>query len=310
MTFSLESLKKTASERLAALEKKSESKQYDNNNENGWKPTVDKEGNGGAILRFLPSPDGHDWVEYWTHGFQGAGGWYIENSRTTLGEDDCVSQMNSRLFKSGIDSDKDIVSKGENATKRKHKVVANILVISDSACPQNEGKVFQWTFGKSILMKIKEALKPVTPDEPKFNPFDLWTGANFRLKIRNKEGQRNYDSSLFDAQTPLFGGDEEKLGAMLPKIAELGPYIDPKNYKPYDELAKKLVKVLGPTIGSGVPVYVKPVELEDVGAVTKSAVVQERPVATSDATVVSTTESGSDDGEDELAAFRRMVGRT
>ena len=51
-----------------------------------WKPELDKSGNGYAVFRFLPAVKGEDlpWARLWSHAFQGPGGWFIENSLTTL----------------------------------------------------------------------------------------------------------------------------------------------------------------------------------------------------------------------------------
>src|SRR5210317_2517738 len=172
-----------------------------------WKPTVDKAGNGYAILRFLPSAEGQDvpWVRYWDHGFKGpTGQWYIEKSLTSIGQQDPVSEYNSVLWNSGRDEDKETARK----QKRRLHYVSNILVESDPANPQNEGKVFLFTYGKKIHDKIMDLMQPQFADEDPVNPFDFWEGASFKLKIRNVEGYRNYDKSEFASPTALSEDDE------------------------------------------------------------------------------------------------------
>lgn len=209
-----------------------------------WVPTVDKAGNGYAVIRFLPatSEDPTPWVRFWDHGFKGpTGRWYIEKSLTSIGQQDPVSDNNSKLWNSGIESDKDIVRE----RKRRLHYVSNIEVISDPAKPECEGKVFLYKYGKKIFDKIMDVMQPQFEDETPINPFDFWEGANFKLKIRNVEGYRNYDKSEFDKPTPLFDGDDAKLEAVYTSLYSLGEFIDPKNYKSYAELEKKMYEVLG-----------------------------------------------------------------
>jgi hypothetical protein len=211
-----------------------------------WQPEVDKAGNGMAIIRFLPAPgvDGDDalpWVKIFNHGFQGPGGWYIENSLTTLGQKDPVSEYNSTLWNSGIEANKEIARK----QKRRLTYIANILVVSDPKHPENEGQIKLFKFGKKIFDKITEAMNPEFADETPVNPFDFWDGANFKLKIRNVEGYRNYDKSEFDSPSALFGGDDEKLEQLWKKEYSLKEFLDPKNFKSFDTLKAKLDKVLG-----------------------------------------------------------------
>lgn len=213
--------------------------------DNFWKPEVDKAGNGYAVLRFLPAPavdgdDGLPWVKVFDHGFQGPGGWYIENSLTTLGHKDPVSEYNSQLWNSGIEANKEVARK----QKRRLSYICNIYVVEDSKNPQNEGKVFLYKFGKKIFDKINEAMNPQFEDEKAVNPFDLWSGANFKLKIRNVEGYRNYDKSEFASSAPLLDNDE-KLEAVWKKEHSLKGFVAPENFKSYDELKARLDKVLG-----------------------------------------------------------------
>lgn len=211
-----------------------------------WYPAVDKAGNGYSLIRFLPAPPGEDvpFVRVFEHGFKGpTGSWYIEKSLTTIGKQDPVSEYNSQLWNSGIESDKAIA----RAQKRKLTFISNIYVIEDSLNPENNGKVFLFRYGKKIFDKLNEAMNPQFADEEAINPFDLWSGANFKLKIRNVEGYRNYDKSEFSSPGPLFK-DDEKLEQIWNKENGLYEFVDPKNFKSYDELKSKLHRVLG--IGS------------------------------------------------------------
>jgi hypothetical protein len=207
-----------------------------------WSPSVDKAGNGYAVIRFLPPSKGEElpWVRVWNHGFQGPSGrWYIENSLTTLNLPDPVSEINSELWNSGVESNKEIARK----QKRRLTYISNILVVKDSANPQNEGKVFLFKFGKKIFDKIKDIMQPQFEDEEPINPFDFWKGANFKLKIRNVEGYRNYDKSEFDVISTIANSDDD-IETIWNQQYALQPFVDPKNFKSYDELKKKLDLVL------------------------------------------------------------------
>ncbi len=208
-----------------------------------WRPELDKSSNGYAVIRFLPPVDGEDipWARLFSHGFQGPGGWFIENSRTTLGENDPVSEMNSELWNSGVESDKDIARQ----RKRKLSYISNILVVSDPANPQNEGKIFLYKYGKKIFDKINEAMNPEFEDESPVNPFDFWEGANFKLKVRKVAGFINYDKSEFESASALYDGDDEKLEGLWKTQYPLKEFTDPSNFKSYDELKRRLEQVLG-----------------------------------------------------------------
>ena len=209
-----------------------------------WSPAVDKAGNGYAIIRFLPAKEGEDlpWVRFWDHGFKGpTGRWYIENSLTSIGQPDPVAEINSILWNSGNEKDKEIARE----RKRRLHYVSNILVVSDPANPDNEGKVFLYKFGKKIFDKIMDIMQPQFQDETPVNPFDFWSGANFKLKIRNFEGYRNYDKSEFDGVSELFGGDEAKLEKVYNTLYSLKDFVDPSSYKSYADLKRKLIEVLG-----------------------------------------------------------------
>ena len=207
-----------------------------------WKLEVDKSGNGYAVIRFLPAPDGEDlpFVKLYSHAFQGPGGWYIENSLTTLGSKDPVSEYNSQLWNNGTDAGKDAARK----QKRKLTYISNIYVVKDPANPENEGKVFLYKYGKKIFDKLTAAMQPEFEDEEAIDPFDFWQGANFKLKAKNVAGYRNYDSSEFTAVTPLLD-DDDALESVWKKENSLKEFIDADQFKSYDDLKNRLEYVLG-----------------------------------------------------------------
>ena len=209
-----------------------------------WKPVMDKSGNGYAVIRFLPAPDGEDlpWAKMFSHAFQGNGGWYIENSLTTIGQKDPLGELNRGLWNSGNESDKDTVRK----QKRKLSFYANIYVVKDPANPQNEGGVFLYKFGKKIFDKIMEAMQPEFEDEEAINPFDFWQGANFKLKLKKVAGYWNYDSSEFANVSPLLD-DDDAMEAIWKKEYSLSALVAPDQFKSYDDLKKRLDNVLGTT---------------------------------------------------------------
>jgi len=211
-----------------------------------WKPTVDKAGNGYAVLRFLPATEGSDlpWARYWDHGFKGqTGQWYIEKSLTSLGQQDPVSESNSKLWNSGDDRDKDIARE----RKRRLHYVSNVIVQSDPSNPANEGQVFLFVYGKKIHDKIMDLMQPSFQDEQPVDPFDLWEGASFKLKIRNVEGYRNYDKSEFAAVSSL-SESEDELREIYDRMYDLNEFSDPASYKTYDELSARLALVLGQVV--------------------------------------------------------------
>ena len=221
---------------------KTETTSYEDNRI--WKPTRDKAGNGYAVIRFLPAKEGEDlpWVRYWDHGFKGPNGqWYIENSLTSIGQPDPVSESNTILWNSGRDEDKALARE----RKRRLHYVSNVLVISDPENPQNEGKVFLYKFGKRIFDKIMDAMQPNFADEQPVNPYDFWEGADFKIKIRKVDGWVNYDKSEFSKPAALFDSDETRLTEVYEKLYSLSEFTSPENYKSYDELKAKLNRVLG-----------------------------------------------------------------
>jgi hypothetical protein len=264
-----------------------------------WKPTVDKAGNGYAVIRFLPAPKGEDmpWVRIWNHGFQGPGGkWYIENSLTTLNKPDPVSELNSELWNSGVEANKDIARK----QKRRLNYWSNILVVEDSGNPDNVGKVFTYKFGKKIFDKIKDVMQPQFEDETPLNPFDFWEGANFKLKIRQVEGFRNYDKSEFEGPSPVASDDAaiEALWAQQHSLAEL---VDPKNFKTYEELKSKLDMVLGSKTAPTAESISQPkVDAEDEQFMEKVKNVQASPVS-------ETSSAVEDDDDDTLSYFKSLA---
>ena len=212
-----------------------------NGDERLWKPEVDKAGNGYAVIRFLPAPDGEDlpWVKMYSHAFQGPGGWYIENSLTTLNQKDPCSEFNTSLWNSGVESDKQIARN----QKRKLAFYSNIYVVKDPANPENEGKVFLYKFGKKIFDKIMGAMQPEFEDESPLNPFDFWQGADFKVKIKKVAGYWNYDSSEFAAAAPLLK-DDDALEQLWKKEYSLSEIVAADQFKTYDELKKPLESVL------------------------------------------------------------------
>jgi len=282
LTKELESLNKTTTTQSSGKD------------ERLWRPELDKSGNGFAVIRFLPAVQGEElpWARLWNHAFQGPGGWYIENSLTTMNKKDPVSEDNSRLWNTGLDSDKEIARK----RKRKLTYYTNILVVSDPKNPENEGQVKLFKFGKKIFDKITEAMKPEFEDEKPINPFDFWEGANFKLKIRKVDGYWNYDKSEFDSPSTIRDNDEA-IEELWNKQYPLKPFLAPENFKSYDELKAKLDKVLSGVRNTGTA--------EDVMDPPTSPTVS-KPVVneTADTSVASEDE---DDGDDTLDYFSKLA---
>ena len=233
-------------EKIANPEKEKTSYQEDTRY---WRAAVDKAGNGYAVVRFLPAIEGEElpWVRVFSHGFQGPSGrWYIENSLTTLGKSDPVSDANNELWNSGSEANKELARK----RKRRLNYISNILVVKDPANPENEGKTFLFKYGKKIFDKINDVMFPAFADEQAINPFDFWKGANFKLKIRKVEGFTNYDKSEFEGITELFEGDDDKIDAVWKAEHALQQFVDPSNFKPYEELKKKFDEIIGNTSGA------------------------------------------------------------
>ena len=257
-----------------------------------WKPELDKTGNGYAVIRFLPAVDGENmpWAKLWNHAFQGpTGQWYIENSLTTLGNNDPVSEMNSAYWNSGVESDKEIARR----QKRKLQYYSNIYVVSDSRHPEHEGKVFLFRFGKKIFDKCMEAMQPAFEDETPVNPFDFWKGANFKLKIRKVDGYWNYDKSEFEAPSALFDNDDD-IEKVWKKQYALTEFTAPTNFKSYDELKTRLSMVLAGTTTVGNVTTL----MEDEPTATATVDTKEEPAPT--VTV-------EDDNEDTMDYFQKLA---
>ncbi len=231
---------------VGAAQSTTEKKSY--GDDRMWKPTVDKAGNGYAVIRFLPTVEGDDlpWAKYWDHFFQGpTGQWYVEKSLTTIQKDDPVSEMNSKLWNTGIEADKDTARR----RKRRLHYVSNIYVVSDPDNPENNGKTFLYTYGAKIFEKIMDSMQPKYEDETPVNPFDLWKGANFKMKIAQVAGFRNYDRSEFGAAEPL-NADDSVLEGIYNQQFALKEFTDPSTFKSYCELNLKLTRVLGEEVKS------------------------------------------------------------
>jgi len=243
--MSFASLKKSSfQDLLAKADNLNKSEAKSGPDERLWKPEVDKAGNGYAVIRFLPAPNGEDlpWAQVWTHAFQGPGGWYIENSLTTLGKKDPVSDLNRELWNSGGEGSPQRAQARNQ--KRKLNYYSNIYVVKDSANPSNEGKVFLYRYGKKIFDKVMESMQPAFEDETPVNPFDLWKGADFKLKITEVAGFWNYDKSEFDAPSTLGDLDDKALESIWKQEHSLAAFTADDQFKSYDELKERLERTL------------------------------------------------------------------
>ena len=245
MSFS--DMKQRSKTNLASLIKETEkisnpNSGFNDTDDRFWRPELDKSGNGYAVVRFLPAPEGEDlpWARILNHGFQGPGGWYIENSLTTLGQKDPVSEHNSTLWNSGIEANKEVARK----QKRRLNYTSNVYILKDPAHPENEGQVKLYRFGKKIFDKINDLMNPEFEDESPVNPFDLWAGANFKMKIRKVEGYSNYDKSEFEAPSALLE-DDDKMEEIWKSENSLKELVSEDKFKSFDELQTKLNRVLG-----------------------------------------------------------------
>ena len=267
-----------------------------------WYPNVDKAGNGFAVIRFLPAPGDEPtpFVRLWEHSFKGpTGQWYIENSRTTLGSGnaDPVAEVNSKLWNVSTDDDSP-TRKQARAQKRNLRFIANIYIIDDKLNPENNGKVFLFKFGKKIFDKINSAMNPAFEDEAKFNPFDFWAGANFKLKIRTVDKQRNYDQSSFADPAPLFDDDGD-LETIWKQEHSVQAFISESNFKSYDDLKKRLDLVLGNTeapAAKRASAHSKKSEIDD------EIPWHETPKAKAAAPVAS-----SDDDDEDMEFFKKLA---
>lgn len=306
--MSFDALKKNRSASLnklnSQLEKITQKSYSDPNEGKMWKPTRDKAGNGFAIIRFLPAAAGEEmpFVRVWDHGFQGpTGQWYIENSLTTINQDDPVSEFNGKLWNSGLESDKELARK----QKRRLKYFANVLVVKDSSNPDNDGKVFMYQFGKKIFDKLNDLMNPQFEDETPVNPFDLWEGANFRLKIRKFEGYPNYDKSEFDSPSAV-SDDDAELERIYNAEHKLQELVDPKNFKSYAELKAKLYRVLALDEEASVPATAEQdneFDLSSMGNQSQAAPTPTLP----DAMPAASSTLSMDDDDDDLSIFKELA---
>ena len=293
MSFqNLKSRSKQSTEKLTAELSKLSKKSSDSyKDERVWRPQTDKTGNGYAVIRFLPACDGEDipWARVFSHAFKGKGGWFIENCPTTIGGKCPMCEVNNELWNSGLESDKDIA----RAQKRKLSYYSNILVVSDPANPENEGKVFLYKYGKKIHDKIISAMQPEFEDEDPINPFDFWGGADFKLKIRQVAGFTNYDRSEFSSSSELFDGDDTKLEELWKKQYPLAEFTSESNFKTYDELKRRLEQVLGSSRSS----TAETVTADDFVRPTTPAKEESGEVQN----------ESSDDGDDALSYFQKLA---
>jgi len=292
----LSALKKSSSlDKLTKAIEETQKPRYAKDDDRFWQPEVDKAGNGFAIVRLLDAPevdgeDGLPWVQVFNHGFQGPGGWYIENCPTTIGGKCPACEHNSTLWNSGIEANKDIVRK----QKRRLTYIANIQVISDKNRPENEGNVYLWKFGKKIFDKIQEKLSPEFEDETPMNPFDFWKGANLKIKIRHVDGFRNYDKSEFDLPSPI-AEDDKEIEAIWKSAHSLQQFVAPEEFKSFDELSDRLNRVLG---AGGAARAAAPVIEDDVAPWDEPKAAE--PKATAESTTL-------DENEDDLAFFDKLA---
>jgi hypothetical protein len=296
--MSFADLKRTSTSSFDKLNQelsKMNTKSYnDDDKDKYWYPDTDKAGNGYAVIRFLPPAEGEDipFVRIWDHSFKNpdTGQWYIEKSLSTLGKADPLGEYNTKLWNTGIDSDKEIA----RLQKRRLTYVSNIYIIKDGANPENEGKVKLFKYGKKVFDKLNDAMNPQFDDEAPINPFDFWAGANFKLKIRQVEGYRNYDKSEFDAVGALFE-DDDKLEAIWKQEQSLQALIDPKVFKTYEQLQSRLNLVLGKT---------------KTVAETRNSFVEDdyvAPAPAAKAAPAKAVASTDDDDDDGLEFFKRLA---
>ena len=286
------------SEELNKISKGSESYKDDR----FWRPELDKSSNGYAVIRFLPPVDGEDvpWARLFSHGFQGKGGWFIENCPTTIGGKCPLCEVNNDLWNSGLESDKDIARQ----RKRKLSYISNILVVSDPTNPQNEGKIFLYKYGKKIFDKINEAMNPEFEDESPVNPFDFWEGANFKLKVRKVAGYINYDKSEFESASQLHGGDDAALEELWKNQYPLKEFTDPSNFKSYDELKARLETVLHGGSGSKSSAE----DLAEAEALVDRQVGSVSPNKSADpASSAAAEDTDAGDSDDALSYFERLA---
>lgn len=297
--------------RKSSIDKLLQAAQADNttpaqqNDQEFWKADVDKAGNGFAVVRFLPAPEGEDlpWAKYWSHGFKGStGSWFIEDCLTSINADCPVCQANSELWNSGFDEDKEVA----RSRKRRLHYISNILVLNDQANPENNGKIFQFKYGKKIFDMLMDAMNPQFSDENPVNPFDFWEGADFKIKIRNVEGYRNYDKSEFAPPSELANGDENILEGMYRQLKPLKRFTDPANYKSYEELSTKFARVTGKTV-SAPTATAEQMSSEDYSASFKSAPGEIVSEVVQDDIPFDTPAPATESADDALSYFAKLA---
>ena len=280
-----------------------ETKTDNRNDERFWQPTRDKAGNGYAVIRFLPgdAEAPTPWVRYWDHFFKGpTGQWYVEKSLTSIGQADPLSESNSKLWnEDGSEEAKRIVRE----RKRNLRYIANVLIISDPSAPENEGQVKMYRFGKKIFDKIMDSMQPQFPDEAPVNPFDMWNGADFTVKIRKVEGYPNYDASAFKSPSAMAGSDED-LEAIYNKQHDMNEWTDPKNFKTYDELKSRLAMVLGESAPRTVR---EQVSLDTSQAYTAPTAAAPADLAGAPQPEISTAENTNLDEDDTMSYFAKLA---
>lgn len=275
----------------------SESKSYQD--DRFWKLEADKAGNGTATIRFLPRVEGDElpWIRVFNHGFQGpTGKWYIENSLTTLGENDPVGELNSKLWNTGNEADKETARK----QKRRLTYIANVLIVSDPKHPENEGQVRLFKFGKKIFDKIMDKARPTFEDESPVNVFDLWEGADFKMRQRKVEGYANYDQSVFMEPSAIANGDEQQILKVVNGQHKLSEFLDRKNFKTYEELSRKLVMVLNSEMAAPVKTAATMSEDDEDYTPPKRTEAKSAPVKISKAVE-------EDEDEDAMAYFKKIA---
>lgn len=275
-------------------------------NPNIFKLETDKAGNGRAVIRFLPAPPNEDlpFVKLYNHGFQVNGRWFIENCPTTLGEECCVCASNGKLWNSGLDSDKEIARN----RKRKLSYYANVYIVSNPADPSLEGQVKIFRFGAKVFDKIKSAMKPEFEDDPVIDPFDFWSGANFRLRVKQVAGYPNYDDSVFESPSSLLNGDDEKLEALWKTEFSLQELVSREKFKSAEELQKRLDFVLGAkSVASSIREQEDELESFSESSSKEDDIMKELEASYSRSKSNSVEVNEDEDEEDALAYFSKLA---
>lgn len=304
MSFAKMKSRKSSIDKLVSAAEAAGGAKKDYSDARVWKITRDKAGNGYAVIRFLPAAEGNElpWSRHWDHGFQGPNGqWYIENSLTSIGQEDPVGQLNGRLWNAGDDKSPERAQ--ARRQKRRLNYYANVLIVNDPANPDNNGQVRLLKFGKKIFDKLMDAMKPEFEDETPFDPFDFWKGANFKLKIRQDGDWPSYDKSEFESPSAVADGDDEKLEEIYNSLHDLSEFVDPKNYKTYDELQARLNAVLGDTSGG----VMRKAEEKKMGHEEEPSAGKSTPEETNHSDVAETSSADDDGDEDTMSYFAKLA---